>query len=376
MIQYLSQQALRELSDAIINTIGYSPSYRKLFLAEVNTKFKNQLDKDSNEQMQLDLDLLALNKTERLVDGTIPFQSWLQTAAHYLQPYPAEIALVQNAQAAVEGKAVKAPQPTTIASPAPTTVKKMELIVHQNDMVSFAFFEAGTKAGLGVLRIMVPRYDNGVKVMVGGAPSYFSGTAWMLTKQLIITNHHVINARTENEPDALQPDFIKQAEDAIAEFDYVIDETPGNAVKVAKLEAADAQLDYAILRLANPVTDRLPPARFPSEVFIIDNNPQPVNIIQHPFGLSKKVAIRNNNIFESQFPLIGYFTDTEKGSSGSPVFNDKWQVVGMHRASKLVKDVTYQGKSTGWVNEGIQLKAIFDHLDTNFKPLRTEILNT
>jgi endonuclease G, mitochondrial len=375
MAKYLTNDELDALSNAIMDTVGYSTSIRKIFISDINTKFRLQLDQDANDQVQLDLDLIKLNKTERLVDGTIPFQSWLQSAARYLQPYPAEISIVQNAQAAVEGKAVKSQQPATVASPPAEAIKKMELIVHQNDMVSFSFFEAGAKAGLGVVRILVPRFENGVKIMVNGNASLFAGTAWMLTKELIITNHHVINARNENEPDASQADFTKQGEDAIAEFDYNIDETPGNAVKIAKLEAADAQLDYAILRLANPVTDRLPPARFPSEVFIVSSNPQPVNIIQHPFGHSKKIAIRNNHIFESSFPLIGYFTDTEKGSSGSPVFNDKWQVVGMHRAARLVKDVVYQGKSTGWVNEGVQLKAIFDHLDTNFKPLRTEILN-
>jgi endonuclease G len=375
---YLTTPERNQLSDAIINTVGYTPAIRKIFLADINSKFRSRLSSDVNEQTQLDLDLVELNKTERLVDGTIPFQSWLQTAARYLQPYPAEIKIVQEAQAAIEGKSTKAAPIANTAAPSLVAANNIvkEKIIHQNDMVEFSFLEAGFKAGVGVARLLVPRFDNGAPIQgAGGAQSLFGGTGWMLTNQLIITNHHVINARSDNEPDASDGDFNLQGSKTIVEFDYNIDEVDGIRFPSVKLEAADQQLDYAIIRLKEPVKDRMRPARFAQEIFVTENNPQPVNIIQHPFGHAKKIAFRNNHIFESKFPTVRYFTDTEKGSSGSPVFNDKWQVVALHRASQLVENVTYQGKSTGWINEGIQLKAIFDHLSANFKALSIEISN-
>lgn len=50
-------------------------------------------------------------------------------------------------------------------------------------------------------------------------------------------------------------------------------------------------------------------------------------------GYAKKVTLRNNNLFETAFPCVRYFTDTEAGSSGAPVFNDNWEVIALHRAT-------------------------------------------
>lgn len=375
MPQYLDVNDRNSLADAIMNTVGYLPAVRRIFLADMNKEFRRFLSRDDNEQFQLTLDLIDLNKTERLVDGTIPFQSWLHAAARFLQPFPAELATVQAAQEKIEGKSTKAPPVANLVSPSKAATTVMERIVQQNDMVSYSFMEAGAKAGSSVVRVLVTQFEHGItKLLPNGAPSIFSGTGWLLTRQLVITNHHVINARNDNEPDASQADLLVQGENSLVEFDYHTDEVQGKRVRVQGLEAADPHLDYGVVRLKEPA-DRLPLTRFPAEVFVQQGNPQPVNIIQHPFGHSKKVAIRNNHLFETTFPLVAYFTDTEKGSSGSPVFNDRWQVIAMHRASKLVKDVTYQGKSTGWVNEGIQLKAILDHLQANFAPLWAEIVN-
>jgi len=375
---YLSGDELIDLSNAILDAVGYSDAIRRVFLSEVNKPFKNLLfAAPHNEKAQLDLDLAKLNDTPRLTDGSVPFYAWLARAAQYVQQIPNANKIVQEALAKIEGVAVKTAPVEPIKSPSAAVVGKIiqEKIIQQNDMVSFSFLEAGLQAGNGVIRLKVPRFDNGTpSKQPDGSPMIFSGTGWLLTKQLLITNHHVINARGENEPNASESDFYKQAESTAAEFDFNSDNMIPKTVAVSKLEIADENLDFAILRLKD-VMPRIPPARFPQEIFAVPSNPQVVNIIQHPFGHSKKVAFRNNHIFETVFPKVFYFTDTEKGSSGSPVFNDNWQVVALHRASKLVKDVNYQGKSTGWINEGIQLKAIFDFLKANKKDIADEITN-
>ena len=51
------------------------------------------------------------------------------------------------------------------------------------------------------------------------------------------------------------------------------------------------------------------------------------------------------------------------GSSGSPVFNDQWQVVALHRASTYVAQVEFQGKTTAYVNVGTHMSAILDDLE-------------
>ncbi len=59
---------------------------------------------------------------------------------------------------------------------------------------------------------------------------------------------------------------------------------------------------------------------------------QPVNIIQHPGGRDKEIALRANEVVKVQSPFIHYRTNTEGGSSGAPVFNQNWEVVALHHS--------------------------------------------
>lgn len=85
------------------------------------------------------------------------------------------------------------------------------------------------------------------------------------------------------------------------------------------------------------------------------------------------MALRNNHVYDCPYPRLRYFTDTQRGSSGSPVFDDGWRVIALHRATSFVQNVTFQGKSTGWVNEGVQMEAILAHLAAHFPALHDEV---
>ena len=69
-----------------------------------------------------------------------------------------------------------------------------------------------------------------------------------------------------------------------------------------------------------------------------------VNIVQHPRGEYKRVAVRNNLVSAADETTVRYFTDTDYGSSGSPVCDDQWRVVALHRGARRAKDVQFQGK--------------------------------
>ena len=58
-----------------------------------------------------------------------------------------------------------------------------------------------------------------------------------------------------------------------------------------------------------------------------------VTIVQHPRGEKKQIALRENKIVDIPDRFLHYAADTEPGSSGSPVFNDQWEVVALHHAS-------------------------------------------
>ena len=80
-----------------------------------------------------------------------------------------------------------------------------------------------------------------------------------------------------------------------------------------------------------------------------------VTIVQHPRGEKKQIALRENRIVDVLDSFLHYEADTEPGSSGSPVFDDRWQVICLHHASARAPDRTELG---GFVNEGIRTRGL------------------
>ena len=91
-----------------------------------------------------------------------------------------------------------------------------------------------------------------------------------------------------------------------------------------------------------------------------------MNIVQHPNGLPKQLAFRDNQVTDLLDDFVHYRADTEPGSSGSPVFNDQWEMVGLHHSgvpkrnsqNQILRDATVWTPEHGdfaidWVaNEG------------------------
>ena len=82
-----------------------------------------------------------------------------------------------------------------------------------------------------------------------------------------------------------------------------------------------------------------------------------VTIVQHPRGEKKQIALRENRIVAELELFLHYQTDTEPGSSGSPVFNDQWELVALHHAS--VPDPDHAGSI---LNEGIRASRLIRYL--------------
>ncbi|MGC9525019.1 MAG: trypsin-like serine peptidase [Limnospira sp.] len=85
---------------------------------------------------------------------------------------------------------------------------------------------------------------------------------------------------------------------------------------------------------------------------------EPVNIIQHPKGRRKEIVISNNWTLLVFDNFITYEADADFSSSGSPVFNQQWQLVALHHGSiiparsqegvricKIVKDLRNQAEN-------------------------------
>lgn len=362
----LPQTRITQIADAFLETGNAIDQVRPLLLAGIPSSFVNLMQTIPVPRIQLLTDLNRLNNTERLLGGIVPLQIWLANAVSLASGFEQEKTL-RAALDDVQHIASGAPRIDLAQIP-----ETKEVIVYRDDMLPVSFLETGMTAARSVAKLRVPRFDGGQPKMIGGTQETHLGTGWLLTPTLMMTNHHVVNARKETEPAAPESDLELQGAATEALFDFDGDTVQGNPVKVEKLEAWDPALDYAVLRLAQ--TGRPGLRRAAQSISKTDGDYVAVNIIQHPEGTSKKLGIRNNLVTASTATDLRYFTDTKAGSSGSPVLNDTWQVVALHRGATFAQNVNFQGKDVAYVNVGTHLASILADLKNRFPALEAEIL--
>ncbi|MGB3402157.1 MAG: serine protease [Microcoleaceae cyanobacterium] len=69
---------------------------------------------------------------------------------------------------------------------------------------------------------------------------------------------------------------------------------------------------------------------------------EPVNIIQHPKGRCKEVVVSSNWTLLLSDKYVIYEADADFSSSGSPVFNQQWQLVALHNGA-IIPSQSQQG---------------------------------
>ncbi len=176
-----------------------------------------------------------------------------------------------------------------------------------------------------------------------------SGTAFLISDNTVMTNFHVL--RTPAYAEGLAAVFgYEQGPGGLAltPDPYPLDPT--------RLFFNNEDLDYAICAVTgNPalkygVIDITKPGKIR-----MDGR---VNIVQHPNTGLKKVAIRDNGVKFFDERIIQYWADTEHGSSGSPVFDEDWTIVGLHYTTA---SANIDGRNI-YYNEAHRIDAIVEDL--------------
>jgi hypothetical protein len=308
---------------------------------------------------------LARMNTDEAITGGIPLERWLRNAAYATSTRPEKQRFFRE----LADKAAKFAVPP--ADLAPADGMQEERILFVADLLPFGFLSSAARTGKSIARMIVPRFEGGEPCNhpTSSDPMLSYGTGWLIGPKHIITNHHVVNARSDGELPAEPEDFKSQACNLEIQFDFDSDSDPGLKFKSIALKASDSKLDYIILELDGE-PGRLPLPLWGRAIDFTEGARLPVNIIQHPGGQPKQMAIRNNLAATLQGSDLAYYTDTKAGSSGSPVCNDRWQVLALHRASTIsMGKFTYQGKETAWVNVGTTMQAVVADLQAKHSEL-------
>jgi hypothetical protein len=198
--------------------------------------------------------------------------------------------------------------------------------------------------------------------------TFKKGTAFLISDRLLMTNWHVIpnKAMASHKKTKVLFDYNKDDDDDDDEDDGQGD---GNKVKVGTLDSqffwSDKELDVAIIGFRFPADEyqadgslQDPTARIPiilqssSPHDQLQNDPR-LCILGHPAGHPKKISIHGCRV-QAQNPKEAYFVytnDTKACSSGSPVFNCGWVLIGQHHSA--VRAPTSIGTKKGYMyNQG------------------------
>jgi endonuclease G len=274
------------------------------------------------------------------------------------------------------GAAVVAGRDVPTFSEIPKITQDFERIVGPRNFLPAAFLEAGAARQRAVGRVIFKAFH----ATPGGtfSPGEAWGTGFLVSPSLLMTNNHVIDS----------PQFAKSK--VRVQFNFQSDlmggvqPTDEYDLDPDSFFRTNEALDYTIVR----VKPRTEPAPTPTDPLAVNRiNPgqrwgqlrietdallflpsgpgdprQSLNIVQHPAGRMKEIAIHDNFIDKLTSDVVLYTTDTEGGSSGSPVFNSLWQVVALHHAGGEQVNGVWKN------NEGIRMDRIARDLLDNLTP--------
>ena len=228
----------------------------------------------------------------------------------------------------------------------PTNI--FEKIIGENTLRPIAFLAQGLKVARSVAYIGVRTSEES-----------WSGSGFLVTSNLLLTNNHVI-------PNA---DVLTNT---LFRFNYEENffgeaQTPSEyRAKLNGIFHTNKDLDYTIVELEGEPGIKW--GCLPLATKDIRRNSR-VNIIQHPMGRPKEISFQNNFVEYVGGNAVQYVTSTLPGSSGSPVFNDGWEVVALHHAGGNMPEPTTQRRY--FRNEGIWIGSILGDLPDKLKELLT-----
>jgi hypothetical protein len=229
---------------------------------------------------------------------------------------------------------------------------EFERVIGSDDLLPFYVLELGARLGTAVCKL--------------GFDDEEDGTGFLLSPDVLLTNNHVL-------PD---PGRARLAR-CIFEYQLGTDRKPKETVafrldpdSLFITSPAETGLDYTFVRIDPAAATRF--GHIPASRGSFGSlKGEYAHVVQHPLGKMKRVTYRDNRIYEDDGIFVRYTADTEPGSSGSPVFNNDWQLIGLHHRSRRITQAQIDAEPElaryQYLNQAVKLSAIASDLENRLQ---------
>jgi endonuclease G len=225
--------------------------------------------------------------------------------------------------------------------------------------IDASFLDLAKAASAAVGRVM--RHDS------------MKGNGFMISNKLFLTNNHIIQ---DYEP----------AKGLVVEFNYELDwrgrPKPTTIFAFSPdeffMRSRENDLDFTIVAIGDRVSGGnclsdfgFCPLKEKEDTYSLGEF---ANIIQHPGCEFKKIMLRSSHLAAESEDVLHYYATMVSGSSGSPVFNDRFEPIALHHSGcpsriAFAKDGTPGPKQ---IAEGIRISAIVKRINSEKSNLKKE----
>lgn len=230
-----------------------------------------------------------------------------------------------------------------------TAESQLEALLGDTEFFPLQFLRDALKRSRGVARVgrrperVKDPQSTGTGFLIDGseiAPE-------LAGRPLLLTNAHVVTSNDDVRRQYPEIDALKVAEASVAFLEA--EDHASRPIPVVRewFTSPPSQYDATLLELESTPTGVSPVPVSADRVVARDR----VSILGHPYGEEQVVSLQDNRVISVAPPKLTYRTPTDHGSSGSPVFNQQWEVVALHHAGPSFSN------SDG--NEGLLIGDIF-----------------
>lgn len=223
----------------------------------------------------------------------------------------------------------------------------LQRVLGNTRYVSHSWLLQGLAAATSVARIWFRGLGHGSGFLLAGERlrSQWQG------KQLLVTNSHVISTKPADWRTP-RPSDVEVTFDALHGGGQA---APRFRVVENLWESPPTDLDVTVALLDG---DPKPTTGYELCPAVPTSTESRIYVIGHPKGGDLAFSIQDNRFIASNDTFLQYRSPTDPGSSGSPVFDDQWRLIGIHHAGGAKLRRLDGSSESHAANEGILLARV------------------